>query len=59
MYFSLPNKLLNIKKKTPKAKPIKNEVPNQDNVISLNNVKKQIEEKKNAQLSLFGGAVNE
>ena len=58
MYFALPNSILKIKKRTvPKTKVEKdnNTSHTPNNVISLEKAK----EKKNTQLSLFGGDNNE
>lgn len=59
MYFSLPNNLLEIKEKQGKnvSKEKTKEITQKNNVISIEKAKEKIEEKKNAQLSLFGGAV--
>lgn len=59
MYFSLPNELLNIKiRKNTEEKSTKTQVSN--NVVSLENAKKKIEQKKEIkQLSLFGGTDDE
>lgn len=57
MYFSLPNKLLNIND-TPSKKETKkvNTDENKNNVISLDKAKEKIEQKKEVkQLSFFGG----
>ena len=57
MYFSLPNALLKItspKKKEDNKVEKTNKQTN--NVISIEQAKKKIEEKKNDQISLFGGA---
>ena len=59
MYFSLPNSFLKIKEKQVKnvSKENTKEIAPKNNVISIEKAKEKIEEKKNAQLSLFGGAV--
>lgn len=57
MYFSLPNALLNIT--SPKKKQdnkVEKANSKATNVISIEQAKKKIEEKKNDQISLFGGA---
>lgn len=54
-YFSLPNEFLKIKKKELKNKEDKKETV-KNNVISIEEVKKQVEKKKEVvQISLFGG----
>ena len=58
MYFSLPNKFLKID--TPKSKTAKTtnstNTTSPNNVVSLEDAKKKIEQKKEvSQLSLFGG----
>ena len=58
MYFSLPNSILKIQNRSvPKTKVEKdnNTSPIPNNVVSLEKAK----EKKNTQLSLFGGDNNE
>lgn len=60
MYFSLPNQLLKID--TPKTKSTTNKSNSQppNNVVSLGEGKKKIEQKKEVkQLSLFGGIIND
>ncbi len=55
MYFSLPNEFLKIEKKVIETKESKKETA-KNNVISIEEVRKQAEEKKEvAQISLFGG----
>ena len=61
MYFSLPNKFLKIEKNVPKKKETKKvkESTTKNNVVSLEEAKKELEKKKEvAQISLFGGAVS-
>ena len=59
MYYSLPNKLLKIdepKKNNAKSNKTKTENTNKNNVISIEDAKKELEEKKQTQqISLFGG----
>ena len=59
MYYSLPNKLLKIdepKKNNAKSNKTKTENTNKNNVISMEDAKKELEEKKQTQqISLFGG----
>lgn len=59
MYFSLPNAYLKIK--TPKTdNKDNNKQKENNNVISYDVAKKKLEEKKEtAQISLFGGVINE
>ena len=66
MYFSLPNALLNITstqhKKVNKTSEKPLDKSNKNNVISMQEAKKEVEklkEEKIAQLSLFGGIRNE
>lgn len=55
-YFSLPNEFLKIEKKSIKTKDNKKETV-KNNVISIEEVKKQVKKKKEVeQISLFGGA---
>ena len=59
MYFSLPNKFLQIEKHETKNKETKKAKSNIviDNVVSLEEAKKQIKKKEEvAQITLFGGA---
>lgn len=61
MYYSLPNKLLKFDEtkntSTPKSNKTKVEKNNKNNVISMEEAKKELEEKKQTQqISLFGGA---
>ncbi len=61
MYFSLPNSFLKIEKKNAtkskeKTKVVSNQNNTKDNVISLDDAKKKMKDKKEtAQISLFGG----
>ena len=61
MYFTFPNSFLKIENKsssTKKAKEVKeNKTENKNNIVSLEDVKKKMEDKKEEvkQLSLFGG----
>lgn len=62
MYFSLPNKFLKIdtptKKQETKNDTTKQKSVTKNNVVSLEDAKKQLENKKQVeQLTLFGGAV--
>ena len=62
MYFSLPNSFLKIERKNAtkskeKTKVVSNQNDTKDNVISLDDAKKKMKDKKEtAQISLFGGA---
>jgi len=60
MYFTLPNSFLKIQEKQVKSnnKPSKKASTPKNNVISLEQAKEKLEEKKITQLSLFGGAVS-
>ena len=54
-YFSLPNEFLKIEKEVIKNKDSKKEIV-KNNVISIEEVKRQVEKKKEIeQISLFGG----
>lgn len=56
MYYSLPNQLLKIDSSKSKNATTKSTI-SKNNVVSLEDAKKKIEEKKEVtQLSLFGGA---
>lgn len=61
MYFSLPNSFLKIEKKNTtkskeKTKVVSKQNKTKDNVISLDDAKKKMKDKKEtAQISLFGG----
>lgn len=65
MYFSLPNSFLKIeknenKKEVSKANLSSTEESSRNNIVSLEEAKKNIEKKKEvAQLSLFGGDIIE
>lgn len=53
MYYTLPNKLLKIKKSTATKTDKTNKTESKDNVVSIEKAKKKDEVK---QISLFGGA---
>lgn len=56
MYFSLPNEFLKIKTKEDSNKESKHTNSRKNNIVSLENAKQKIEEKKEVeQLNLFGG----
>lgn len=58
MYFALPNEFLKITKVETKNENAKSNTTKKNNVISLENAKQKIEQKKEIeQISLFGGAI--
>ena len=60
MYFLLPDEFLKIKTKENNNKISKNSSSSPNNIVSLENAKQKIKQKKEAeQLNLFGGAEND
>ena len=60
MYFSLPNEFLKIDTPKTKLTTTKSNSKPPNNIVSLEDAKKKIEQKKEVkQLSLFGGTINE
>lgn len=56
MYFSLPNKFLKIETKEKSNKASKHSTSKKNNVVSIEDAKQKIEQKKEVeQLNLFGG----